>query len=82
LASRSKLAWLCRRGSLELDLILSRYLDCRYGDASAEEQRLFEALLSFPDPELQRFFIAQENPTDPELLNLVRIIRSVAARIP
>jgi antitoxin CptB len=81
LNNRSRLRWLCRRGSLELDLILSRYLDRRYEAASVEERRLFETLLDLPDPELQRFFIAQENPRDPELLNLVRIIRSVAADI-
>lgn len=82
MSGRSKLRWLCRRGSLELDLILSRYLDHRYDDAPFEEQQLFETLLSFPDPELQRIFIAQEDPSDPELLNLVGTIRSVAANIP
>ncbi|MGH8551184.1 MAG: succinate dehydrogenase assembly factor 2 [Methylococcales bacterium] len=73
--------WLCRRGSLELDLILSRYLDRRYDLAPCEEQQLFETLLSLPDPELQRFFIAQEDPADPEFLNLVRIIRTVASNL-
>lgn len=78
---RSKLRWLCRRGSLELDLILSRYLDCRFEAATLEEQQLFEILLAFPDPELQRFLITQEDPIDSDLLNLVRNIRSVAANI-
>jgi antitoxin CptB len=76
------LRWLCRRGSLELDLILSRYLERRYDQAPAGEQAGFETLLGFPDPELQRFFIAEEDPGDPELLNLVRTIRSVASNIP
>ncbi|MCI0667159.1 MAG: succinate dehydrogenase assembly factor 2 [Methylococcaceae bacterium] len=79
---RSKVRWLCRRGSLELDLILSRYLDRRYDHAPAEEQQSFQSLLGFADAELQRFFIAQEDPADPELLNLVRTIRSVASNIP
>lgn len=74
--------WLCRRGSLELDLILTRYLDRRYECTTGEEQRLFEILLDYPDPKLQRFLIAGEDPSDPELLNLVRTIRSLAADIP
>ncbi|MGH8498506.1 MAG: succinate dehydrogenase assembly factor 2 [Methylococcales bacterium] len=79
MSSPSKLRWLCRRGSLELDLILARYLDCRYEATDAGEQQLFETLLGFPDLELQRFLITQEDPSDSDLLNLVRTIRSVAA---
>lgn len=70
--------WLCRRGSLELDIILSRYLEYRYDNAPVDEQQLFERLLSFPDTELQRIFINQKDPIDAGILDLVRIIRSIA----
>ena len=82
MSSRSKLRWLCRRGSLELDLVLSRYLERRYDSAPDAEREIFETLLDFPDPELQRYFIAQDDPDDPQLLNLVRIIRALAPNIP
>ena len=82
MSSRSKLRWLCRRGSLELDLVLSRYLERGYDAAPAAEREIFEKLLDFPDPALHRYFIAQDDPDDPQLLNLVRIIRALAPDIP
>ncbi|MGR9106555.1 MAG: FAD assembly factor SdhE [Gammaproteobacteria bacterium] len=81
MSARSKLRWLCRRGSLELDLILSRYLDRVYDAASTQEQQCFERLLGLPDLELQRYFLGQEDPEDPDLLSLVRTIRSLAPDI-
>ncbi|RUA20706.1 MAG: succinate dehydrogenase assembly factor 2 [Methylococcus sp.] len=79
MANRSKLQWLCRRGSLELDIILSRYLERCYDEAPAAEQFLFEALLDLPDTELQRFFIGGQDPIDGGILKIVRTIRSLSA---
>ncbi|MEE2766923.1 MAG: succinate dehydrogenase assembly factor 2 [Pseudomonadota bacterium] len=81
MANRSKLQWLCRRGSLELDIILCRYLERCYDEATPAEQFLFEALLDLPDTELQRFFIGGQDPMDGGILKIVRIIRSLSAII-
>ncbi|MGH8498496.1 MAG: succinate dehydrogenase assembly factor 2, partial [Methylococcales bacterium] len=61
--------------------ILTRFLDHRYEASSASEQRLFETLLGFPDPELQRLLIGGEDQNDSDLLKLVRSIRSAARNI-
>jgi antitoxin CptB len=82
LANQSKLQWLCRRSSLELDIILCRYLERCYDEAPAAEQLLFEALLDLPDTELQRFFIGGQDPTDGGILKVVRTIRSLPAIVP
>lgn len=47
-----RLRWLCRRGMKELDLLLLRYLDTRYTQASADEQLAFRTLLDQDDPVL------------------------------
>ncbi|WP_411726973.1 succinate dehydrogenase assembly factor 2 [Methyloglobulus sp.] len=48
----AKLKWQCRRGSLELDLLLNRYLETRYPVASEEEKARFVEMLKLDDSEL------------------------------
>ena len=48
-----QLRWQCRRGMLELDFVLERYLDTHYDSADQAEKRLFKELLTAQDPELQ-----------------------------
>lgn len=45
----AKLRWQCRRGTLELDFLLMRYLDNQYTSATSAEQVLFKELLAFED---------------------------------
>lgn len=47
-----KIRWQCRRGSLELDLLLKDYLETRYPVASEEEKKWFIAMLKLDDLEL------------------------------
>lgn len=69
-----KLRWRCRRGLLELDLILGGFLQERYAGLSPAEQRAFEKLLSLPDTNLVACLQGQENPPQ-ELEEIVRKIR-------
>ena len=48
----SKLKWQCRRGSLELDLLLQHYLDTVYVVADSEEKARFIEWLKLDDDEL------------------------------
>jgi antitoxin CptB len=48
----SRLKWQCRRGSLELDLILEKYLETGYLAATDEEKARFSELLKLDDGEL------------------------------
>jgi antitoxin CptB len=47
--SINRLRWLCRRGMLELDAWLTRFLDSRYADLPAEQQAVFVSLLDQDD---------------------------------
>ena len=70
-----RLAWRCRRGMKELDLVLGGWLQQRYPGASPAERALFEAFLELPDPEIAGFLLGREHPTDPAVAALVRELR-------
>jgi len=48
----SKLYWQCRRGSLELDLLLKNYLENEYSRASEQKRQQFAELLKLDDDDL------------------------------
>lgn len=72
-----RLRWQCRRGMLELDFVLERYLDTRYLQADAAERRLFRQLLGAQDPELQMWLLNGVPHPDPEWRPLIRAIRGI-----
>lgn len=59
-----RLRWQCRRGLLELDLLLSRFLEERYAALDSVDQEMFQVLLQQPDPLLLRWIQGQEVPPD------------------
>ena len=76
LVSNAKLIWLCRRGMLELDLILSRFLKNQLEHLSNEQRSVFLRMLDAPDPDLYAWFMGYETPEDTEVLSLVTLIRT------
>ncbi|MGL5741797.1 MAG: succinate dehydrogenase assembly factor 2 [Legionella sp.] len=73
---RARLAWHCRRGMLELDLILQRFLEHHIEQLSQQEIKAFNLLLSCTDPELYAWLIGHDEPHDSELKEIVAIIRA------
>ena len=71
----SRLAWQCRRGMRELDELLQRYLEQRYPRATDAERRAFERLLGVQDTELQGYLLNHAEPADPEMEDVIRILR-------
>jgi antitoxin CptB len=59
-----RLRWRCRRGMKELDLLLTRYLDQRYGAAPPTEQEAFRGLLETQDPVIYAYCLGQERPPE------------------
>jgi len=70
-----RLRWRCRRGLLENDLVLARFLD-RYG-TSLDEGRLaaLNELLALPDPELWALVSGQQECDDNRLAAIVAMLR-------
>lgn len=71
----SRIRWGCRRGMLELDLILLPFFDKHYGQLSIPDQQIFAALLECPDPELYDYLITGLPCSDSELQSLCLKIR-------
>ena len=69
-----RLEWQCRRGTLELDLLVLRYLNTRYSKAPFDEQRAFRRLLDLPDPELYTLLTCGDRSTDKDVMSVVEHI--------
>ena len=76
MSNLSKLKWRCRRGMRELDVLLERYLDRRFLNASSEEQVLFEAFVDLPDDPLIEWLLKDISPP-PQWQSLVVNIRAM-----
>jgi antitoxin CptB len=72
-----RLRWQCRRGMLELDFLLERYLDQGYASASATERDAFRDLLSLQDPMLNEWLVTGSAEPDAGFRTLVRRIRTL-----
>ena len=68
---KRKLQWQCRRGMLELDMLLLPFYETCYDDLSESEQQTFVELLSFEDPTLLQWFIHQEPASSAALQTMV-----------
>lgn len=75
----NKLRWRCRRGTLELDLILLRYLENRYLTADDQEQQTFLQLLDLEDSDLLRYLMGEQSPAAGNLAELVALMRALPA---
>ena len=51
-AEQRRLAWRCRRGLLELDIVLQRFVATYFYALSLDELHAFDALLAMPDHDL------------------------------
>lgn len=71
---RERLQWRCRRGLLELDLLLKQFLERHYAGLTDREHAALARLLDLPDPELLDYCFGVSRPDDPELQALVHKI--------
>ncbi|PPD34729.1 MAG: succinate dehydrogenase assembly factor 2 [Methylomonas sp.] len=78
-ASLNKLRWRCRRGALELDVMLLRYLEGCYMSADEFDQQSFIKLLEREDTELLRYLIGENAEYPSELTKIILKIRALSA---
>jgi antitoxin CptB len=72
----SRLRWRCRRGLLENDLILARFLDARGDSVTEREAAQLERLLELSDGELWDLLAGRTEPDDMTLRPLVAELRA------
>ncbi len=71
----SRLRWSCRRGMLELDVLLGNFLEEAYISLQPEEKDHFIRLLECNDQELFGWLTGKNTPTDEILALMVGKIR-------
>jgi len=76
--TRNRLAWQCRRGMRELDVLLLEFLNRRYPDLGPAETDSFARLLEYPDQVLLEWLTGHMVPTDKDVAHIVREIRHTA----
>jgi antitoxin CptB len=72
----NRLRWRCRRGMLENDLILARWLEARAGGVSEAEVAALDRLLELSDNELWDLLSGRSDAMDDELRPLLASLRS------
>ena len=72
---KAKINWNCRRGMLELDLILQRFSKKHLDELTDEQFIAFEHLLTHQDPDLYAWFMGYEQPEQKELVDIVAFIQ-------
>lgn len=73
--SPGALRWRCRRGMLELDLMLQAFVDKEVPMLSEAELIIFDHLLDYPDQVLLELFLNQTQSSDKEISQFVKRIR-------
>ena len=76
--SRDRLKWKCRRGRLELDLVLARVIPA----LQDEDVAAFDALLDFADDDLWDIIVGRRNDFDPALTPIVKRLRATCVACP
>jgi len=72
----SRLRWRCRRGLLENDLILARFIDARGQTMSDDEVAGLDRLLRLADDELWTMLAGRAEPDEAALRPLVAALRA------
>lgn len=78
-AQRRRLRWRARRGLLENDLVLTRFLDRHEDNLHDDEVAGLDRLLSLPDNELLDLLLARTEPeaelADEPCMRVLRMLR-------
>ncbi|KAF0285457.1 succinate dehydrogenase assembly factor 2 [Spiribacter sp. 1M153] len=78
MSERSRLRWRCRRGTTELDRLLTRFLDAPaqgYDALDAEGREAFDRLLTIEDDHLIDWLVNGQRPSEESLVDIVNRIR-------
>ncbi len=72
----ARLRWRCRRGMLENDIVLERFLASRGAAITDEELAMLDRLLDLTDGDLWDLIAGRAEATDASLAPMVRALRA------
>ena len=70
-----RVRWQCRRGMLELDLVLSRFLERHFADLPSEQRAAFKALLEHSDSVLWDLVSGRLHPEPGAAAAVISLLR-------
>jgi antitoxin CptB len=71
----ARLSWACRRGMLELDVLLGNFLKEAYPALNVDDKVLFIELLSLQDPVIHAWLMGHETPAEERFKHITDTIR-------
>lgn len=75
-AEKKRLRYLTRRGLLELDIVLARFMQSRFDALSDEELALFKEILDWQDQDFLAIVNDYQDVPDSKYQALITLIRS------
>lgn len=71
-----RVRWRCRRGLLELDIVLGRFVEQRYAGLDRAQKEAFDALLDMPDTVLWDMIAGREAPAQESQRTVLEWLKS------
>ena len=71
----NRLRWKCRRGMLELDIMLNKFLEEGYQALTKQQQQDFNELLEYPDTVLLELLMGNRAAPKPAIAYVIRHIQ-------
>jgi antitoxin CptB len=73
MSEADRIRWQCRRGLLELDLVLAKFLDRHLETLSPGGLAAFKRLLDYPDHDLWDFVTRKISPPNAESALIIKL---------
>ena len=73
MAEIDRVRWNCRRGLLELDVVLTRFLDRHFETLSMQQRATFNRLLDYPDNDLWDLVTGKQPSPDAETALIISL---------
>lgn len=73
---KARILWCCRRGMLELDLLLGRFMEEGFDKLDEAKKDTFKKILEEPDPDLYAWLMGYEQPKSPEFVEFIQWFRT------
>ena len=73
---RDRIRWHCRRGLLELDLLLERFVERHLDALSTSQTEVFRELLAYEDNDLLDMVMGRAEPVNTQLSAVLEMMRA------
>jgi antitoxin CptB len=75
LTPHGRIRWDCRRGMLELDIVLARFMEQNFEQLTPQEVEVFKGLLAYSDPDLWELLQSDETGVDDNVRKVLLLLR-------